>query len=47
MGTIYGVTVTAAIVQNMLLAGLPGALGDNASEEVRISCSRRWFDAGD
>ncbi|KAK4183244.1 putative amino acid transporter [Podospora australis] len=34
MGTIYGVTVTATIVQNVLLTGLPGALGDLASEEL-------------
>lgn len=34
MGTIYGVTVTAAIVQNVLLARLPEALGDAATEEV-------------
>jgi hypothetical protein len=30
MGTIYGVTVTSAIVQNVLLARLPDALGDAA-----------------
>lgn len=34
MGTIYGVTVTSAIVQNVLLARLPDALGDAATEEV-------------
>ncbi|KAK3902307.1 major facilitator superfamily domain-containing protein [Staphylotrichum tortipilum] len=34
MGTIYGVTVTSAIVQNVLLAGLPEALGDAATEEL-------------
>lgn len=34
MGTIYGVTVTSAIVQNILLARLPGTLGDAATEEV-------------
>lgn len=34
MGTIYGVTVTSAIVQNMLLVGLPKTLGDAATEEV-------------
>lgn len=37
MGTIYGVTITSAIVQNVLLARLPGVLGDAASEEVRRS----------
>jgi hypothetical protein len=35
MGTIYGVTVTSAIVQNVLLARLPETLGDAATEEVR------------
>lgn len=35
MGSIYGVTVTSAIVQNLLAAGLPGALGDAATDEVR------------
>jgi hemoglobin-like flavoprotein len=34
MGTIYGVTVTSAIVQNVLLARLPETLGDAATEEV-------------
>ncbi|KAK3998131.1 putative amino acid transporter [Cladorrhinum sp. PSN332] len=34
MGTIYGVTVTATIVQNVLLVGLPGALGSEATEEL-------------
>lgn len=34
LGSIYGVTVTAAIVQNVLAAGLPGVLGDEATEEV-------------
>ncbi|KAM7191609.1 Major facilitator superfamily domain containing protein [Naviculisporaceae sp. PSN 640] len=34
LGSIYGVTVTAAIVQNVLAAGLPGVLGDNATDEV-------------
>ncbi len=34
MGTIYGVTVTSAIVQNVLLARLPEALGDAATDEV-------------
>jgi hypothetical protein len=41
MGTIYGVTVTSAIVQNMLLARLPDALGDAATEEVGASSQRR------
>jgi hypothetical protein len=36
MGTIYGVTVTSAIVQNMLLARLSDALGDAATEEVGV-----------
>jgi hypothetical protein len=35
MGSIYGVTVTSAIVQNFLAFGLPGALGDAATGEVR------------
>lgn len=34
MGTIYGVTITAAIVQNVVLVRLPGTLGDAATEEV-------------
>lgn len=34
MGTIYGVTVTSAIVQNVLLARLPETLGEAATEEV-------------
>jgi len=34
MGTIYGVTVTAAIVQNVLMAKLPETLGPDATEEV-------------
>ncbi|KAK3291581.1 major facilitator superfamily domain-containing protein [Chaetomium fimeti] len=34
MGTIYGVTVTSAIVQNVLLARLPEARGDSATEEL-------------
>ncbi|KAK4033374.1 major facilitator superfamily domain-containing protein [Parachaetomium inaequale] len=34
MGTIYGVTVTSAIVQNVLLARLPATLGDAATEEL-------------
>jgi hypothetical protein len=36
MGTIYGVTVTSAIVQNVLAARLPEALGDAATEEVGV-----------
>jgi len=35
MGTIYGVTVTSAIVQNVLIARLPETLGPDATEEVR------------
>ncbi|KAJ4410033.1 hypothetical protein N0V85_004009 [Neurospora sp. IMI 360204] len=34
MGTIYGVTITSAIVQNVLMARLPATLGDAATEEV-------------
>ncbi|KAL2260310.1 hypothetical protein VTK26DRAFT_5718 [Humicola hyalothermophila] len=34
MGTIYGVTLTSAIVQNVLLARLPAALGDAATEDL-------------
>jgi hypothetical protein len=34
MGTIYGVTVTSAIVQNVLLTRLPETLGNAATEEV-------------
>ncbi|KAL2015464.1 hypothetical protein VTK56DRAFT_5389 [Thermocarpiscus australiensis] len=34
MGTIYGVTVTSTIVQNVLLARLPEVLGDAATDEV-------------
>jgi len=34
MGSIYGITVTSAIVQNLLAAGLPGALGPDATDEV-------------
>ena len=34
MGTIYGVTVTAAIVQNVLSTRLGEALGEAATEEV-------------
>lgn len=34
MGSIYGVTVTSAIVQNVLMARLPAALGDAATDEV-------------
>ncbi|KAK4665364.1 hypothetical protein QC763_401220 [Podospora pseudopauciseta] len=47
MGTIYGVTVTAAIVQNMLLAGLPDALGDNASEELVERLRKSLFAIGE
>jgi hypothetical protein len=36
MGSIYGVTITSAIVQNLLAVGLPGALGPDASDEVRV-----------
>ncbi|KAK0631296.1 major facilitator superfamily domain-containing protein [Immersiella caudata] len=34
MGSIYGVTITSAIVQNLLAAGLPAALGPDASDEL-------------
>ncbi|KAK0617500.1 major facilitator superfamily domain-containing protein [Immersiella caudata] len=34
MGTIYGVTVTSAIVQNVLMAQLPLVLGPEATEEL-------------
>ncbi|KAK3332623.1 major facilitator superfamily domain-containing protein [Cercophora scortea] len=34
MGTIYGVTITAAIVQNVLMARLPATLGEQATEEL-------------
>ncbi|KAH8890352.1 MFS general substrate transporter [Thozetella sp. PMI_491] len=34
MGTIYGVTATSTIVQNVLTARLPTALGDIASDEL-------------
>ncbi|AEO64686.1 uncharacterized protein THITE_2110980 [Thermothielavioides terrestris NRRL 8126] len=34
MGTIYGVTITSAIVQNVLLARLPETLGDAATDEL-------------
>ncbi|KAK4118337.1 MFS general substrate transporter [Parathielavia appendiculata] len=34
LGTIYGVTVTSAIVQNVLLTRLSGTLGDAATEEL-------------
>lgn len=36
MGTIYGVTITTAIVQNVLISRLPQALGPDATEEVRF-----------
>jgi len=39
MGSIYGVTVTSAIVQNLLAAGLPRALGPDATDEVRFRFS--------
>ena len=35
MGNIYGITVTAAIVQNVLAVRLPGALGLAGSPDVR------------
>ncbi|KAK5651660.1 hypothetical protein OQA88_11835 [Cercophora sp. LCS_1] len=44
MGSIYGVTVTSAIVQNLLAAGLPGALGPDASDEL-IEKLRKSIDA--
>ncbi|KAK0658001.1 major facilitator superfamily-domain-containing protein [Cercophora newfieldiana] len=34
MGSIYGVTISSAIVQNILAAGLPGALGPDATDEL-------------
>ncbi|KAK3400775.1 major facilitator superfamily domain-containing protein [Sordaria brevicollis] len=34
MGTIYGVTITSAIVQNVLMARLPATLGDAATDEL-------------
>jgi len=34
LGSIYGVTITAAIVQNFLAAGLPEVLGEDATEEL-------------
>ncbi|KAK3682826.1 major facilitator superfamily domain-containing protein [Podospora appendiculata] len=34
MGTIYGVTISAAIVQNVLMARLPATLGEQATEEL-------------
>ncbi|SPQ26461.1 bc69de1d-8619-4599-adc5-32ef77bc406f [Thermothielavioides terrestris] len=34
MGTIYGVTITSAIVQNVLLARLPETLGEAATDEL-------------
>lgn len=36
MGTIYGVTITTAIVQNVLISRLPRTLGPDATEEVRF-----------
>lgn len=36
MGSIYGVTVTSAIVQNILQSRLADTLGDAATEEVSI-----------
>lgn len=36
MGTIYGVTVTSSIVQNVLIARLPETLGSDATEEVYV-----------
>lgn len=34
LGSIYGVTVTASIVQNVLAAGLPEVLGEDADELI-------------
>ncbi|KAH7629491.1 major facilitator superfamily domain-containing protein [Sordaria sp. MPI-SDFR-AT-0083] len=34
MGSIYGVTVTSAIVQNVLMTRLPATLGDAATDEL-------------
>ncbi|KAK4213882.1 major facilitator superfamily domain-containing protein [Rhypophila decipiens] len=36
LGSIYGVTVTAAIVQNVLKTGLPAVLGEDATELIEI-----------
>ncbi|KAM7197557.1 Major facilitator superfamily domain containing protein [Rhypophila sp. PSN 637] len=36
LGSIYGVTVTAAIVQNVLKTGLPAVLGESATELIEI-----------
>jgi hypothetical protein len=37
MGSIYGVTITSAIVQNVLMTRLPGALGAEGTDEVILS----------
>lgn len=34
MGTIYGVTITSAIVQNVLMVRLPATLGEAATDTV-------------
>ncbi|KAK4162904.1 putative amino acid transporter [Cladorrhinum sp. PSN259] len=47
MGTIYGVTVTATIVQNVLSAGLPGALGSEATEELIEKLRKSLFAIND
>ncbi|KAL2172334.1 hypothetical protein VTG60DRAFT_6173 [Thermothelomyces hinnuleus] len=47
MGSIYGVTVTSAIVQNVLLARLPGTLGDAATEELVEKLRQSLFSIGE
>ncbi|KAK4150727.1 major facilitator superfamily domain-containing protein [Chaetomidium leptoderma] len=47
MGTIYGVTVTSTIVQNVLLARLPETLGDAATEELIDKLRRSLFSLGE
>lgn len=41
MGTIYGVTITSAIVQNVLATKLPLALGDIENKD-EVSVPREW-----
>ncbi|KAL1852829.1 hypothetical protein VTK73DRAFT_9127 [Phialemonium thermophilum] len=41
MGNIYGVTLTSAVVQNALVAGLPVALGDIAGKDQIVERLRR------
>ncbi|KAL2162505.1 hypothetical protein VTH06DRAFT_7419 [Thermothelomyces fergusii] len=47
MGSIYGVTVTSAIVQNVLLARLPATLGDAATEELVEKLRQSLFAIGE